>query len=100
VNIYGGAALFAALAIIPTSLTYDGLPPTRYEGNRTLKLTVVDDLTTVCGQPPKGFAFLGCARGETAFLPNPCPRGPTESYARVLCHELAHLNGWPATHGE
>lgn len=29
---------------------------------------------------------------KTIILPNPC--NETGSYARLVCHELGHLNGW------
>ncbi len=44
-----------------------------------------------------------CARigvGEV-WMPNPCSaywRG--DRYADLMCHEIGHTNGWPATHPE
>lgn len=37
-------------------------------------------------------------RGSKTYLilPNPCRKN--EKYARILCHELAHANGWAADH--
>jgi hypothetical protein len=33
-------------------------------------------------------------------VPNPCPLAGKELYATILCHELGHLNGWSALHGD
>jgi hypothetical protein len=33
-------------------------------------------------------------------IPNPCVYPKTDSYARLLCHELGHFNGWPVYHGD
>jgi hypothetical protein len=64
------------------------------------------EVDRVCagGKPVCGRRFYACAfKAKLLLLPNPCdvpgaPRG--EGYAGLLCHELAHLNGWPATHGD
>lgn len=40
-------------------------------------------------------AILSRSKSELV-LPNPCER--KETYARIVCHELAHANGWSAYH--
>lgn len=37
---------------------------------------------------------------KTMNLPNPCDYPQTDAYARLICHELGHINGWPAYHGD
>ena len=39
------------------------------------------------------------ASGGRVIAPNPCSYPETDLYARILCHEIGHANGWPATHG-
>ncbi|MEM9422698.1 MAG: hypothetical protein AAF986_09370 [Pseudomonadota bacterium] len=54
----------------------------------------------------RGATFLGlpsfnsgaCADTEVMTIPNPCYVINGGWYARLLCHEMAHLNGWPSNH--
>jgi hypothetical protein len=47
----------------------------------------VDNIQAECGKNT-----LGCFRGNTMILLNPClTRG---WYADTFCHEQAHKNGW------
>jgi hypothetical protein len=32
------------------------------------------------------------------YMPNPCSFPPSDDYARLMCHEIGHLNGWPDNH--
>ena len=74
----------------------DGLPPVRFEGAATL----IVSFGTVfeCGQAPPGYHFGACVRSGIVHMPNPCEY-TDQSYARHMCHELGHANGWTATHG-
>lgn len=73
------------------------LPPQEYRGDYTTLSSVItlpdDRLREVCGSDHA----LACAGREGSFdvmyLPNPC-RFPTDPYAALLCHEMAHLQGW------
>lgn len=53
---------------------------------------IVDDraVPLLCGGPA-----LACAMParQTIVVPNPCLY-PRDTYARILCHEKAHLAGW------
>jgi hypothetical protein len=43
---------------------------------------------------PRG--SIACANEGWAIMPNPCAwRDP---YAKMMCHELGHANGWAAGH--
>ena len=97
-------ALFLTLtaAAIPTSLMYDGLPPARFD--KPHKMQVVYGRVDECGKPnvpdhPNAY-FEACVRHGVTFLPDPCAYGERETFARLACHEAAHVRGWPATHGE
>lgn len=45
---------------------------------------------------PENRVILACAYPamNSIFLPNPCLYQERDPYARLLCHELAHLQGW------
>lgn len=85
----------------------DARPPARFQGSITMRMQFVapSEVTTRCvaigdDPPPCGYTWLACTmieRRESIF-PNPCA-SPGDPYADLLCHELAHANGWPATHG-
>lgn len=37
---------------------------------------------------------------RTMHLPNPCRYPQTDAYARLACHEMGHMDGWPGYHGD
>lgn len=41
---------------------------------------------------------LSCSSSAMMTLPNPCSVIDGGWYADLLCHEMAHANGWPANH--
>lgn len=72
--------------------------------DRTLRVRFVspDDLAKRCPKPEGAQADASDARfcllsGYVAFA-NPCRSENPGWYERTLCHELAHVNGWPADH--
>ena len=92
-------AIAAALQLAAHStLLSEGPPPARYRANTSFVITLVNDIEAACGKAPRGYVFLGCTRGRTVYMPNPCTT--RESFARILCHEAGHVNGWPRTHGD
>ncbi len=48
--------------------------------------------------PPldKNIIVLACTNpaNRVMLLPNPCLYAEVDPYARLMCHEMAHLNGW------
>src|SRR5690606_22609281 len=50
------------------------------------------------GRDPGPPTILGCAFQEqrVVVLPNPCLF--PDPYAQLVCHEMAHINGWGADH--
>lgn len=97
--------LFAAAAVATTNLMDDGYPPARYQHDGTASLTMFvgqKTVNTVCGEAPRGWRTMACAFPDTdrkMVLPNPCSAEfAGESFARLACHELGHLNGWPGNH--
>ncbi|MGA1344154.1 MAG: hypothetical protein ACO33A_14160 [Hyphomonas sp.] len=48
------------------------------------------------GRPTLG--SVACANGSGLSLVNPCSVVDGGWYADLLCHEMGHVNGWPASH--
>ena len=40
---------------------------------------------------PEGTIILACTKGRNMLMPNPCLYQDMDPYARLLCHEMAHL---------
>lgn len=89
-----------------TWLSHD-LPPARFRGDAeaTVHFVAADQIGPICapGLPPLqcGYVWSACTAIDpprVMTVPNPCTR-PDDAYAALLCHELGHVNGWPATHG-
>jgi hypothetical protein len=81
----------------------DAVPPARFQGGVTAATVVYLDPTevrSVCGKdqpkPPPWIVILACSDPSKAIvvLPNPCPLAKVEYFARLACHEAAHLKGW------
>jgi hypothetical protein len=96
--------MIGALLLLATagSTIDDGWPPRgRYRRDATAQVHFVDQkhVTGYCdaGDPDApGDVTIACQSGFTLYLPNPCAyRG---EYARIACHELGHINGWPNNH--
>jgi hypothetical protein len=77
----------------------------RFQHNATVILTTADQdgINRAClpdfGAAPEGMKTDACEIGGKVIAPNPCSYPETDSYAHLLCHEIGHANGWPATHG-
>lgn len=78
----------------------DSTPPVKYQGN----VSAIVSFGTVgkCGVAPPGYVFLGCTiNGVIVHLPNPCSLPAhvlPDSFSHLVCHEMGHVNGWPANH--
>lgn len=72
-------------------------PPARYIGETRAVLEVIEpekvEATCAAGGP----GALACTKmypkRPTIVMPDPCAF-PFDSYAAMLCHEIAHVNGW------
>jgi hypothetical protein len=112
-----GLLLCSSLVAAENNTTHDdGWPPLRYMGDHDVAIHFTKDVTQVCGVAPAGYIMEGCEFPvdpktgkpadthapdsiEVLILPNPCsPEYASESYAKLVCHELGHANGWPANH--
>jgi hypothetical protein len=102
------AVLAAAAAAVSSgpSLYSNQLPPPRYQGDATVELEVTGQpgIDRQChkafGAPPAGMKTDACEIDGRVIAPNPCAFPASDAYARLLCHEIGHANGWPATHGQ
>jgi hypothetical protein len=91
--------LAAILAAGSTSMLDDGWPPIQYTADNTATVLFATDVNASCGANPKGGILEACQSGPRITLPNPCNgKFQHETFARLTCHELGHLNGWPGNH--
>lgn len=69
-------------------------PPERFraDGGYLLVTASAEVIAEVCNNPAARF----CAVGQTIYAPNPCAWG--DAYAKGICHEAGHAQGWPADH--
>ena len=81
------------------------MPPERFRGNSVSVMVFTDGkgIAENCGEATPGFVIIACHREtkngvSVIFMPNPCPVGDLERYAKILCHENAHNQGWSAEH--
>jgi len=74
------------------------LPPEIYRGDATVTVTFAKPelVQELCGK--RGVKeLIGCGEPGLMIVPNPC-QYPNEVYARIICHEAAHSQGWGADH--
>lgn len=75
------------------------LPPRQYRADSTVTVRFVSDVVAECqalglngrNTQPDACAVISSSKKELV-IPNPC--GQSGAYARLLCHELGHANGW------
>lgn len=75
------------------------LPPPHQRGDAMFQITMGSAamIATNCGVAPgENVMLVACVYDQRRqmFVPNPCPFADKEAYARTLCHELGHVNGW------
>lgn len=100
--------LIAAAAVLSSHPSYysNQIPPARYQGDTTVQLQITNQsgIDQVChkafGAPPAGMKTDACEIDGRVIAPNPCAFAATDPYAKLLCHEIGHANGWPASHGD
>lgn len=86
---------FAGGAVAKWEGYYLSRPPERFTGDVefVLKASNMEAVTAACGR-----GYIGCM-SETGVLtlPNPCLFN--DDYAKLVCHEMGHINGWAHGHG-
>jgi len=101
------AALLAAVSALAVaagpSMFSAARPPERFTGEATFVVEIREQAQIdqrcqgLFGVPPVGMKTDACSIDGRAIMPNPCAH-PEENYARMLCHEMAHVNGWSPQH--
>ena len=102
-KLLAAASLMAAPALAPNStMTSDAWPPARFQGdNASTVLFVAPGLIDqLCGKAPAGYRTEACSDDNLVILPNPCLFPHDDNFARLTCHEIGHVAGWPASHGD
>lgn len=77
-------------------------PPEALQNDATVLVQFVapERLAAVCKSHGAKVVAAACTVDrKLVILPNPCKRFKDTSYAQLTCHELGHVNGWPANHG-
>lgn len=80
--------------------------PLEYRGDNTVAVEFVSPMLVGARCAQRGahvfgvpqINSMGCGDGRMITMPNPCQTITSGWYARLLCHELAHANGWSRTH--
>ena len=74
-------------------------PPARFQANTTATVEFLSAEAIIPRCLERGAMILAnaCADTKLITITNPC-NYQGESYARRLCHELGHINSWPADH--
>jgi hypothetical protein len=98
-----GVLPLLASASLPGTMN-DGMPPVRFQGSTAAVVIFTDraGIDSACGIAPPGYRIIACTRTMNAtpvvFMPNACPFGDSEFYARIMCHEAGHVQGWTGMH--
>lgn len=97
------AFMAAAPAPLAHGPVYSGMPPERFQGDGVAVVIFTSDVAAFCGQSEPGTRRVACAtKSEDGVpimvLPNPCPIGDVEVFARLACHEGGHAQGWTGNH--
>lgn len=100
-------ALFSpALVSAVPSYVDSGMPPVRFRADNAAVVifTGRQGIDQMCGVAGPNYIVLACTHSingtPVVTMPNPCGYGDTEAFAKIMCHEMGHVNGWPADHGD
>jgi hypothetical protein len=74
-------------------------PPVSYQNDTTasVEFMAAERIMPRCLERGAAVLANACADRELITITNPCAY-QGESYARRLCHEMGHINGWDAGH--
>lgn len=93
---------------VPHATWYNtGSPPLRFRGDHkvTMYFDNINKINRDGGYKHRPFCSstvfaYSDPDTNTMHLPNPCQYPQSDAYARLACHELGHINGWPGYHGD
>lgn len=97
------AALASPAAPAQHGSEYAGLPPARFWGEGAGVVYFEADVTVKCGNAPKGYVRLACAKrteNGTEIMVLPLPQNYTGRvpYGELVIHEIGHWRGWSRQH--
>lgn len=90
--------IWALIAWAAMSLANAQMPPRQFQGGTEARIAFMaqDQVNWLCNTKRQANTLQACVIDGTIIAPNPCQApGP---YARIMCHEMAHINGYPAEH--
>ena len=81
------------------SIDYVQTPPARYQSDTTanVEFLAAERIIPRCLERGAMILANACADRSLITITNPCAY-QGESYAKRLCHEIGHVNGWDAGH--
>jgi hypothetical protein len=100
VGLRNGLVLVLPFWILVACVSF-GFPPVGYQGSVSAAVHFMDQAAVAAICEERGLSLTAaCAEigGSQIWIENPCD-WPGDSYAQLLCHEIGHINGWPANHG-
>lgn len=102
-----GALSAASAQPIALGTVNSGMPPERFRGNAASVVVFTDraGIEAICGKSEPPNIMLACRRAfpngtPLVVMPNPCLLGESEFFAKIMCHEMGHVNGWTGNHEE
>jgi hypothetical protein len=75
-------------------------PPAQFRGDVATRIEFVAPERVSLRCIERGVPFLAnaCTGQGLMTMPNPC--GFSDAYAKIACHEMAHINGWANDHAK
>lgn len=92
------------VVLAATGLYHIPLPEFKYQGEATAVVHFTDmrEVKEICGADPRpDYKVLACTKNGVIISPNPC-EFPGD-YAKIMCHEKAHVLGMvdaPSSNGK
>lgn len=75
-------------------------PPPQFRGDVATRVEFVapERVSIRCIERGATFLANACTGQGLVTAPNPCSF--SDPYARIMCHEMAHINGWANDHAK
>lgn len=100
-----GVCSVASAQPVAMGTVNSGLPPERFRGNAAALVYFTDrtGVEQLCGTAEPPNIMIACKRsfagdGVIVIMPNPCLIGEAEFFAKIMCHEMGHVQGWGGNH--
>ena len=73
-------------------------PPPQFRGDVATRIEFVAPERVSIRCIERGVPFLANACSDQTLITAPNPCSFAEPYARIMCHEMGHTNGWDTAH--